>query len=58
LKFAEGGVERYRESALPADQIGPLEINAEAVTLPGNSERIRAQCDDIVMPVDVQDTLQ
>ena len=41
LKFAHGGVKRYRESALPADQIGPLEINAEAVTLPGNFERIR-----------------
>jgi hypothetical protein len=28
LKFAEGGVERYRESALPADKIGPLELYA------------------------------
>ena len=26
LKFAQGGVERYRESALPADNVGPLEI--------------------------------
>jgi hypothetical protein len=57
LKFAEGGVKRYRESALPADKIGPLELYAQAMTFSGYFERIRGERDDVVVPVDLQDTL-
>ena len=52
LKFADGGVKRYRESALPADQIGPFELNAEAMAFLGYFERIRCKRQDVVVPVD------
>jgi len=56
LKFANGGVERYRESALPAYQIGPFELYAEAVAFLGYFERIRGKRDDVVVSVDLQGT--
>lgn len=58
MKLADGGVKRYRESALPADKIGPFELNAEATTFPGYFERIRRERDDVVVPVDRQGTFQ
>lgn len=58
LEFADGRVERYRESALPADQIGPFELNAEAMTFLGYFERIRGERDDVVVSVDLQGTFQ
>jgi hypothetical protein len=56
LKFANGRVKRYRESALPAHKIGPLEFYAEAMALLGYFECIRGKRDDIVLPVDLQQT--
>jgi hypothetical protein len=56
LEFADGGAKRDRQSAFPADQIGPLELYAEAMTFPGNLECIRGERDDVVVPVDLQDT--
>jgi len=58
LKFADGGVERYRQSALPADHIGPFELYAEAVAFLGYFERIGGERDDVVVPVDLQHTSQ
>ena len=58
MKFANGGVERYRESALPADEIGPFELYAEAVAFLGYFERIRGKRDDVVVSVDLQGTFQ
>lgn len=58
MEFANGRVERYRESALPADQIGPFELYAEAMTFLGYFERIRCKRDDIVVSVDLQGTFQ
>jgi hypothetical protein len=57
LEFADGGAKRDRESAFPADQIGPLELDAEAMTFPGYFERIRRERDDVVTPADLENTL-
>jgi hypothetical protein len=57
LKFADGGAKRDRESAFPADQIGPLELYAEAMTFLGYFEHIRRERDDVVTPADLEDTL-
>ena len=57
MEFADGGAKRDRQSAFPADQIGPLELYAEAMTFPGNLECIRGERDDVVVPIDLQDTL-
>jgi hypothetical protein len=57
LKFADRGVKRDCESAFPADQIGPLEFYAETMTFSGYFECIRSERDDVVAPVDLQDTL-
>ena len=54
LKFADGGMKRHRKSALPADQIGPFELYAEAMTFSGYFERIRGEREDVVVPVDFQ----
>jgi hypothetical protein len=58
LKFADGGVKRDRESAFPADQIGPPELDTETMTFLGYFERIRSERDDVVMPVERQGTFQ
>ena len=58
LKFANGGVKRHRQCALPADQIGPFELDAEAMSFLGYFERIRGERDDIVVSVDLQSTFQ
>jgi hypothetical protein len=58
LKFADGGVKRYRESALPADQIGPLEFYAEAMAFLGYFERAGGKRDDVILPVDLEGTFQ
>jgi hypothetical protein len=57
LKFADGGAKCDRESAFPADQIGPLELYAEAMTFLGYFEHIRRERDDVVTPADLEDTL-
>jgi hypothetical protein len=58
LKFADGRVKRYRESALPADKIGPLELYADAMAFLGYFECIRGERQDVVVPVDLKNTFQ
>ncbi|HEY4445118.1 MAG TPA: hypothetical protein VGN30_12610 [Steroidobacteraceae bacterium] len=57
MKFADGGAKRDRESAFPADQIGPLQLDAETMTFLSNFERIRSERDDVVMSVDPESAL-
>ena len=51
-------MKRHRKSALPADQIGPFEFDAEAMAFSGYFERIRGEREDVVVPVDFQGAFQ